>query len=148
MASGPARAATSGRFIPPTITVSYAAQTEAGEVPPGILEIESPVNYSSHMVEVRRSGTFDQWLEKLRDVRAVARINIRIERLVVGNPGEVAPVGEGVSELKIDYGPGYRVYFIRDGEELVVLLCGGDKKSQTKDIQEAKRIAKEWKAQR
>ncbi len=100
------------------------------------------------MIEVRRSGTFDQWLKKLRDVRAVARINIRIERLTGGNPGEVAPVGEGVSELKIDYGPGYRVYFTREGDELVVLLCGGDKKSQAKDIKEAKRIAKEWKAQR
>lgn len=100
------------------------------------------------MIEVRRSRTFDQWLKKLRDVRAVARINIRIERLGDGNPGEVAPVGEGVSELKIDYGPGYRVYFTREGDEIVVLLCGGDKKSQAKDIQEAKRIAKEWKAQR
>jgi len=97
------------------------------------------------MIEVRRSGTFDQWLKKLRDVRAVARINIRIERLAAGNPGEVASVGDGVSELKIDYGPGYRVYFTREGDELVVLLCGGDKKTQAKDIKEAKRIAKEWK---
>jgi putative addiction module killer protein len=112
------------------------------------LEIDSTVNYSSHMIEVRKSDTFDQWLKKLRDVRAVARINIRIERLMAGNPGEVAPVGEGVSELKIDYGPGYRVYFTYEGDELVVLLCGGDKKSQAKDIKEAKRIAKEWKAQR
>ena len=100
------------------------------------------------MIEVRRSGTFDQWLKKLRDVRAVARINIRIERLAAGNPGEVASVGDGVSELKIDYGPGYRVYFTREGDELVVLLCGGDKKTQAKDIKEAKRIAKEWKVKR
>jgi len=123
-------------------------QKEARKAPSAMLEIQSTVNYSSHMIEVRRSGTFDQWLKKLRDVRAVARINIRIERLVAGNPGEVAPVGEGISELKIDYGPGYRVYFTREGDELIVLLCGGDKKSQAKDIKDAKRIAKEWKAQR
>src|SRR5699024_11629275 len=118
---------------------------EAGKAPSVVLEIESTVNYSSHMIEVRRSGTFDQWLKKLRDVRAVARINIRIERLAAGNPGAVASVGDGVSELKLDYGPGYRVYFTREGDELVVLLCSGDKKTQAKDIKEAKRIAKEWK---
>lgn len=128
--------------------VLHSTQKEASRAPPVALEIKSTVNYSSHMIEVRRSGTFDQWLKKLRDVRAVARINIGIQRLVAGNPGEVAPVGEGVSELKIDYGPGYRVYFTRKGDEIVVLLCGGDKKSQAEDIKEAKRIAKEWKAQR
>ena len=87
-------------------------------------------------------------MKKLRDARAVARINVRIERLAAGNPGQVEPVGEGVSELKIDYGPGYRVYLLREGARLVVLLCGGDKRSQARDILVAKQIAKEWKTQR
>lgn len=69
---------------------------------------------------------------------------VRIRRLQLGNPGDVEPVGEGVSELKINYGPGYRVYFKRDGDRLILLLCGGDKSSQDRDIKEAKRIAKEW----
>lgn len=83
------------------------------------------------------------WLKALRDPRAVARISIRIDRLALGNPGEVKPVGEGVSELRIDYGPGYRVYFVRRRSELVVLLCGGDKSSQGADIARARLLAKE-----
>jgi putative addiction module killer protein len=96
------------------------------------------------MVDVVRTGTFDRWLRKLRDKRAAARIEVRIRRLQLGNPGDVEPVGEGVSELKINYGPGYRVYFKAEGDRLILLLCGGDKSSQDRDIKEAKRIAKEW----
>jgi putative tricarboxylic transport membrane protein len=94
--------------------------------------------------EIIRSATFDHWLRKLRDVGARARIQARIDRFAMGNPGDVEPVGEGVSELRIDYGPGYRVYFLSRGRMLVVLLCGGDKSSQRRDIARAKEIAREW----
>lgn len=100
------------------------------------------------MIEVVRSATFDRWLRKLRDRRAVARIRIRIDRLVGGNPGDVRPVGSGISELRIDYGPGYRVYYLQEGDTLVLLLCGGDKSSQDQDIAEAARIARWWKEAR
>ena len=93
------------------------------------------------MIELIRSGTFDTWLSGLRDRRAVARIAARLDRLAAGNPGDVEPVGEGVSELRINYGPGYRVYFIQRGPVLVILLCGGDKSTQSKDIQTAVQIA-------
>jgi putative addiction module killer protein len=83
-------------------------------------------------------------LRGLRDVRAVARIQVRIDRLELGNAGDVKPVGSGVSEMRVDYGPGYRVYFCRRGEDYVLLLCGGDKRTQDKDIEEAKGLAKEW----
>lgn len=96
------------------------------------------------MVEVLRSASFDRWLGKLKDRRAVARILVRIDRLAHGNPGDVRSVGGGVSELKIDYGPGYRVYFAQRGNTLVLLLCGGDKSTQNDDIETAKRIATEW----
>jgi putative addiction module killer protein len=72
------------------------------------------------------------------------RIYARIDRLVVGNPGDVKPVGQGVSELRVNYGPGYRIYFVQKGRTLVVLLCGGDKSSQSKDIAKAKILAEEW----
>lgn len=91
------------------------------------------------------SDVFDTWLRKLRDARARARIQARILRLSLGNAGDAKPVGEGISELRIDYGPGYRVYFLRRGEELIVLLCGGDKTSQDRDIADAKAIARQWK---
>ena len=97
------------------------------------------------MIELIRSGTFDTWLSGLRDRRAVARISARLDRLAAGNPGDVEPVGEGVSELRINYGPGYRVYFIQRGPVLVILLCGGDKSTQSKDIKRAKVLAAEWK---
>lgn len=97
------------------------------------------------MIELIRSGTFDTWLSGLRDRRAVARISARLDRLAAGNPGDVEPVGEGVSELRINYGPGYRVYFIQRGPVLVILLCGGDKSTQSKDIKHAKVLAAEWK---
>ena len=89
------------------------------------------------MIEVRKTEVFARWLDDLRDLRARARIQVRIERLAAGNPGDVGPVGEGVSELRIDYGPGYRVYFKRYRRELIILLAGGDKSSQTKDIKAA-----------
>ena len=85
---------------------------------------------------------FARWLDGLPDVRARARVLARIERLVAGNPGDVAPVGEGVSELRIDYGPGYRVYFKKRGRRLIILLAGGDKSTQGKDIRAALRLAR------
>jgi putative addiction module killer protein len=96
------------------------------------------------VVEILRSATFDRWLGKLHDRRAVARILVRIDRLAVGNPGDMRSVGRGISELKIDYGPGYRVYFVQRGQELVLLLCGGDKSTQSSDISTAQRIVDEW----
>jgi putative addiction module killer protein len=96
------------------------------------------------LIEVRQSDHFSQWLLKLRDSTARARILTRIRRLREGNPGDSRSVGSGIVELKIDYGPGYRVYFIRRGETLVVLLCGGDKSSQQQDILRAKDIAREY----
>ena len=92
-----------------------------------------------------RSATFDRWLTGLQDRRAVARIAARLDRLAGGNPGDVQPVGNGVSELRIHYGPGYRVYFLQRGPVMIVLLCGGDKSSQEKDIIQAKALAAEWK---
>jgi len=94
------------------------------------------------MIRVRRSSAFIRWHKRLRDRQAVARINARIDRLADGNPGDVKPVGEGISEMRIDCGPGYRVYYKDTGEEIVVLLCGGDKRSQDKDVAEAKKIAR------
>ncbi len=94
------------------------------------------------MIEVRKTETFAKWLDDLNDIRARARVLVRIERLAAGNPGDVAPVGEGVSELRIDYGPGYRVYYKQSGESLVILLAGGDKQTQAKDIKTALRLAR------
>lgn len=95
------------------------------------------------MIEVRRTDVFAEWLDDLRDLRARARVQARIERLSAGNPGDVRPVGEGVSELRIDYGPGYRVYFTRRGLELIILLAGGDKSTQAEDIQTALQLARQ-----
>ena len=97
------------------------------------------------MIELIRSATFDSWLSSLRDRRAVARIAARLDRLAAGNPGDAEPIGEGVSELRINYGPGYRVYFLQRGQVLVILLCGGDKSTQSKDIRQAKVLAEQWK---
>ena len=94
------------------------------------------------MVEIRKTQIFAQWLDGLRDIRARARIQARIERLAVGNAGDVKPVGEGVSGLRIDYGPGYRVYFKKRRHELIVLLAGGDKRTQTSDIKTVLRLAR------
>jgi putative addiction module killer protein len=95
------------------------------------------------MVEVRQTEVFSNWLRKLRDHNARARIQIRIRRLSLGNFGDVKPVGEGVSELRIDYGPGYRIYLQQRGNLLVLLLVGGSKKTQQTDIVKAKKLAKE-----
>ena len=95
-------------------------------------------------MKIVKSGTFDAWLTALKDRRAKARIQVRLDRLVLGNPGDVRPVGGGVSELRIDYGPGYRVYFSQRGETLVILLCGGDKSSQDRDIVKARTIDSQW----
>lgn len=94
------------------------------------------------MLQVRKTETFVRWLDGLRDVRARARVQVRIERLAAGNAGDVEPVGEGVSELRIDYGPGYRVYFKKQGREVVILLAGGDKRTQPADIKTALRLAR------
>ena len=93
-------------------------------------------------MEIRKTETFAKWIDGLHDIRARARILVRIERLAVGNPGDVKPVGEGVSEMRIDYGPGYRVYFKKIGQKVVILLAGGDKKSQSKDIKTAIRLSR------
>jgi putative addiction module killer protein len=95
------------------------------------------------VIEVRRTATFAQWLAALRDRTARARIDARIRRLSLGNPGDVRPVGAGVAELRIDHGPGYRVYFIPRGPAIVILLAGGDKTTQDRDIARAKELAKE-----
>lgn len=95
------------------------------------------------MVEVRQTNVFVAWFEGLKDRAARARITARIRRLSLGNPGDVKPVGQGVSEMRIDYGPGYRVYFVQRGEALVILLCGGDKRDQSRDIARALELAKE-----
>ncbi|HLH24569.1 MAG TPA: type II toxin-antitoxin system RelE/ParE family toxin [Chloroflexota bacterium] len=94
------------------------------------------------MIEIRQTDVYAQWFGSLRDRQARARIDARIRRLSLGNPGDVRPVGEGVSELRIDYGPGYRVYFVQHGQTLVVLLAGGDKRTQRHDISTALELAR------
>jgi putative addiction module killer protein len=94
------------------------------------------------MIEVRQTELYDRWFDGLRDREARARILVRVRRLSLGNPGDVRPVGEGVSEMRIDCGPGYRVYFVSRGEKLVILLAGGDKRSQTRDIEAARVLAR------
>ena len=95
------------------------------------------------MLEVRQTSVYSEWFADLRDQTAKVRIDIRIRRLSLGNPGDVKPVGEGVSELRVDHGPGYRVYFIQKADVYIVLLAGGDKSSQEKDIRNAKALARE-----
>ncbi len=95
------------------------------------------------MIEIRQTEVYARWFDSLRDRRARARIDIRIRRLSLGNPGDVRPVGEGVSELRIDYGPGYRVYFVQRGQALIILLAGGDKRTQERDIARAIIMARE-----
>ena len=94
------------------------------------------------MVEIRQTEVYARWFDSLRDRRARARIDARVRRLSLGNPGDVKPLGEGVSELRIDCGPGYRVYFVQRGQTLVVLLAGGDKDTQDRDIRTAMELAR------
>jgi putative addiction module killer protein len=96
------------------------------------------------MLEVAKSATFERWLRSPKDREARLRISARIRRLSLGNPGDIKPVGSGVSEMRIDYGPGYRVYFTQRGWALAILLCGGDKRTQSADIKLAIEIAKDW----
>ena len=94
------------------------------------------------MYELRKTDTYAHWLDSLRDLQARARVQVRVERLAAGNPGDMKAVGEGVSELQIDYGPGYRVYFTMRGRTVIILLAGGDKRTQTTDIKTALRLAR------
>ena len=96
------------------------------------------------MITIHQTEAFAHWLQRLRDPRAKARLISRIERLATGNPGDARAVGEGVSELRIDYGPGYRIYFKQFGPVFVLLLCGGDKRTQQRDIAAAKSLARSW----
>jgi putative addiction module killer protein len=95
------------------------------------------------MIEIRETDEFRRWIKSLRDAIAKAKIASRIQRLKFGNPGDVKPVGQGVSELRIDHGPGYRVYFLNRGDTIIVILCGGDKTTQQSDIDRALRLAGE-----
>ena len=95
------------------------------------------------MFEVRQTAIFEAWIDGLKDMRAVARIEVRLRRLSLGHLGDAKSLGDGVSEMRIDYGPGYRLYFTRRGDRIVILLCGGDKKRQSDDIARAKQLAKE-----
>jgi putative addiction module killer protein len=96
------------------------------------------------MFELKQTETFRRWRLRLKDVQTRAVIAARLDRLAFGNWGDVKPVGKGVSELRIDFGPGWRIYFQQRGETLIVLLCGGNKRTQSKDIETAKRLAAEW----
>jgi len=102
------------------------------------------MNYTPPAIAILKSKTFDVWFAALRDRRAKASILARIDRLARGNPGDVRPVGSGVSEMRIDHGPGYRVYLTRRGSVVALLLCGGDKRSQAADIRRAIAIAADW----
>ena len=97
------------------------------------------------MVEIRQTARFGKWFEDVRDLRGRARVQARIERLIGGNLGDVKPIGAGVSELRINYGPGYRVYFQQKGSTLIILLAGGDKSTQARDIEEALMLARQIK---
>jgi putative addiction module killer protein len=101
-----------------------------------------PADYNRCMMEIRKTEVFVNWLDELSDLNARVRVLVRIERLAAGNPGDVKPVGEGVSELRINYGPGYRVYYKIEGDAIVILLAGGDKSTQTRDIKIALKLAR------
>ena len=102
------------------------------------------MDYSFGVIEIVQSDTFSEWLGRLKDRQARARIQMRLDRMALGNPGDVKPVREGISEMRVDCGPGYRVYFIQRGQQRIVLLAGGDKRSQDADIERAIRIAMDW----
>ena len=100
------------------------------------------MGYNPFMLEIRKTEAYARWIDGLRDIRARARILARVERLATGNPGDVKLVGEGVSELRIIYGPGYRVYYTQRGREVIILLAGGDKSTQARDIKTALRLVR------
>ena len=102
-----------------------------------------PLGYTGNMIEIRQTETYAKWFNSLRDREARVRIDIRLRRLSMGNAGDVKPVGKGLSELRIDYGAGYRIYFIQRGDTFVVLLAGGDKRTQNRDIQTALDLAQD-----
>jgi len=95
-------------------------------------------------MEFKQTESFQKWRTRLKDERIRALVASRLDRLAFGNAGDVKPVGQGISELRIDYGPGYRIYFHQQGNTIVILLCGGDKSTQAKDIKTAKRLLEEW----
>lgn len=96
------------------------------------------------MIEVVQTDEFDTWLRRLKDVGGKARILRRLDRLAHGNPGDVRPIRKGLSELRLDVGPGYRVYYLQEGDTLILLLCGGDKSTQQRDIDRAHELAEQW----
>ena len=111
---------------------------------PFLLDDMSTLVYNADIIEIVESGTFKRWLDSLRDRRAVARIDARLRRVSLGHIGDAQSVGDGVFEMRVHYGPGYRLYFVREGRQMVILLCGGDKDSQERDIRQAKELAREW----
>ena len=131
-------------FLPLSLLPMGRSVTQRGGGRKEPLEENDDVNYSLQVIEVRQTGVFSDWFRRLRDEKARSRILIRIRRLSLGNFGDVKPVGNGVSELRIDYGPGYRVYLQQRGSVLILLLAGGSKKTQQADIAKAKKLAKEW----
>lgn len=108
-----------------------------------LLAFVYPIRYSCSVIEIRQTEIYAKWFNSLRDRQAKARIDVRIRRLSLGNPGDIKPAGEGVSELRIDYGPGYRIYFVQKGQTLIILLAGGDKSTQDRDIRMALDLARE-----
>ncbi len=99
------------------------------------------MSYTAAMVEVRQTAEFSSWLRRLKDAQAAARIVARIRRMELGNAGDARSAGQGVMEMRIDYGPGYRVYYVQRGAEITILLCGGDKRTQRQDIRRAQELA-------
>lgn len=110
----------------------------------GVEQCEGGVREPANPLKVRQTRVYAKWFAELRDKRAQGRIIERVRRLSTGNPGDHRFVGDGVSELRVDYGPGYRIYFCRKGAQILLLLCGGDKQTQDRDIERAKRIARDW----
>ena len=106
-----------------------------------ILANMSPIGYDSGMIEVRQTEEFSRWIRRLRDANTVARIVARIRRMQLGNLGDCKSLHGGLMEMRIDYGPGYRVYYVHRGAEIVILLCAGDKRSQQRDIKRARELA-------
>ena len=126
-----------------TVIFAQQASTERGLRKKIGLTPRDFVTYKLQMIELRQTKIFTEWLDGLSDQHATARIAQRLVRLQSGLFGDVKPVGQGLSELRIDYGPGYRVYFLQRGQVVIILLCGGDKGSQRRDIERAQRLAAE-----